>query len=50
MSNQLLKLYKPLRASASIKPCNVYADTHEKLISLSQESQRTRYKNPRRYG
>ena len=38
MPDQVLKLYKQQRPSTSLKPCNIYADTHEKLTSLSQSS------------
>ena len=33
-----LKLHKQRRPSTSLKPCNIYLDTHEKLMALSQAS------------
>lgn len=33
-----LRLQKQRRASTSLKPCNIYLDTHEKLTALSQAS------------
>ena len=38
MPTPTLKLHKQRRPSTSLKPCNIYTDTHEKLTALSQSS------------
>jgi hypothetical protein len=36
MQKPMLKLYKQRQSTTNLKPCNIYADTHEKLNALSQ--------------
>lgn len=38
MPEQTLKLFKQRRDPASLKACNIYLETHDKLAALSQAS------------